>query len=582
MKHPNQKPDPRDTRNLVTALVLSAAVIFGWSYFVDRPHRLAQEQAEQASREKVVQEKIEAVLPVADEAAAVQPRAALLAAEKAANSRIPISTESLHGSINLVGGRIDDLTLAKYRETVDATSPEIVLLAPAGTENPYYADFGWQSADGTPTVLPGRDMRWQPDNTELTPSRPLTLSAEANGLQFTRTIAVDSNYMFTITDRVENRGTAPVSMYPYGRIMRAVDINHPTTYVLHEGPLGIYNGTLSEDHYSDLLKNPEPLVRTTTGGWFGFTDKYWLVAMAPPQDQSMTARTLHASKLGENRFQSDYTASTVTLQPNESTSRTTHLFAGAKEVRMLANYEKSLGIPRLELAIDFGWFYYITKPFFYAIDILAHFFGNFGVAILIFTVIIKLALFPIANHAYISMTKMKALAPKLQELRETYKNDPQRMGQETMGLYKKEQINPLSGCWPMLIQIPIFFALYKVLYGTIEMRHAPFYGWITDLSAPDPTNMFNLFGLLSFTPPSALHIGVLPLLMGISMWLQMKMNPPPTDEAQKFIFGIMPFMFTWMMAAFPAGLVLYWTWSNVLSILQQYVIMRRMHVNAFT
>lgn len=302
----------------------------------------------------------------------------------------------------------------------------------------------------------------------------------------------------------------------------------------------------------------------------------------------MTARTLHASQLGPNRFQSDYTASTVTLNAGESTSRTTHLFAGAKEVRMLAEYESSLNIPRLELAIDFGWFYYITKPFFYAIDILAHFLGtlgfvgNFGLAILLFTLIVKIGLFRIANHAYVSMSKMKAVAPKLQELRETYKNDPQRMGQETMALYKKEQINPLSGCWPMLIQIPIFFALYKVLYGTIEMRHAPFYGWITDLSAADPTNLFNLFGLLPFTPPAMLHIGILPLMMGTSMWLQMKMNPPPTDEAQKFIFGIMPIVFTWMMASFPAGLVIYWTWSNILSILQQYIIMRRMHVKTFS
>jgi YidC/Oxa1 family membrane protein insertase len=485
----------------------------------------------------------------------------------------------LHGSVNLVGGRIDDLTLVGYNETIEAGSPEIVLLAPGSTEKPYYAEFGWR---GEGVETPTSTTLWQANSNALTPDKPLVLRWQNSaGLAFTRTIAVDKDYMFSVTDSVANAGEAAVTLYPYSRVLRAADLNHLTTYILHEGPVGVLNDKLVEDSYKSLQEKEPVITRATTGGWLGFTDKYWLVALIPDQKAPVTTRVLHAEKLGSNRFQADFTGATQTIATGASAVSTTHLFAGAKQVRLLDGYEKTVGVPRFDLAIDFGWYYFLTKPFFYAIDFLARFLGNFGLAILAFTVLIKLALFPLANHSYVSMTKMKAVAPKVAEMRDLYKGDPQRMSKEMMELYKREKINPLSGCWPILIQIPIFFSLYKVLFVTIEMRHAPFFGWLKDLSSADPSNVFNFFGLLSFMPPAFLHIGILPILMGTSMWLQMKMNPPPTDETQKFIFGIMPWIFVLILAKVPAGLVLYWTWSNVLSIAQQYVIMRRMKVRVF-
>lgn len=594
MMNPKQPNDPRDTRNLLMAIVLSLLVIFGWQVFVEAPHQaeIKAQQAEALARVQAALPASDATVPAPTPSGATavatptapQTREAALAADP----RIPVRSDNLHGSISLVGGRLDDLTLVKYRETIDPASPEIVLLAPSGTANPYYAELGWSAAAGTTTALPGPSTVWKADGTELTPDHPLTLTwNNGQGLTFSKTLAIDNQYMFTITQSVKNDGQDPVTLVPYGLIARTFDLKASHTYLLHEGPIGVYDNRLAEDKLKDLIADGIQS-RSTTGGWFGFTDKYWLVALAPDQTAKLSTRVFNATQVAENRFQVDYMGEPVTLAAGQSSALTTNLFSGAKELRVLANYRDNLHLPRFDYAIDFGWFYFLTKPYFLALDYMARFFGslglvgNFGLAILAFTVLIKLALFPLADKSYHSMAKMKALAPKMTELRETYANDQQRLSQEMMGLYKREGINPLSGCWPMLIQIPIFFALYKVLYVSIEMRHAPFYGWIHDLSAADPSNVFTLFGLIDWVPPGGLHIGFFPLAMAISMWLQMKMNPPPQDATQRMVFGMMPWIFMFSMSQFPAGLVIYWTWSNLLSIVQQFVIMRQLHVKVFT
>lgn len=565
--------DPRDTRNMFLAITLSIAVIIGWKYFVEVP----QQQQIKAQQEATLTQPLAPptapdVAPTAPEA--VRPRAEVLAA----TTRRALGNASLHGSVNLTGGRIDDITLAKYRTELSPDSPEITLMSPSGSELPYYAEFGWR---GDGVALPSQTTVWQAQGSDrLEPGKPLVLHwNNGAGLTFEKKIELDDNYMFTITQSVRNETQQPVVLHPYGLVARAIDTKADANFLIHEGAVGVYDSKLHEDHYRDLEKQTVTS-RNTTGGWFGFTDKYWLVALIPDQQETVATRVLHASQVADNRFQADYVGEGVTVAPGESRSSVSHLFAGAKEARTLDGYSASLGIPHFDLAIDFGWFYFLTKPFFYALDILAKFLGSFGLAILAFTVIVKALLFPLADHAYFSMAKMKQLMPRLTELRSMYANDPQKQSQEIMALYKKEGVNPLSGCWPILIQIPIFFSLYKVLFVSIEMRHAPFYGWIHDLSAADPSNLFTLFGVFD-SPLLGVHIGILPILMGITMWAQMKMNPPPTDPAQRIMFSLMPVIFTISMAGFPVGLVIYWTWSNLLSILQQYVIMRRMKVRAF-
>lgn len=581
----NQSPmgDPRDTRNLFFAIILSLLVILGWQHFVERP---VQEQERAAAAEQQASAAanpgaapISSVLPDATQTAvpvAPRPRAVVLAE----TPRRPVVSDALHGSISLKGGRIDDITLVRYREQLDPTSPEITLMSPGGVDLPYYAEFGWRGPAGV--ALPDQNTLWQAEaGDRLAPGNPVVLSWDNGaGLIFEKKIELDDNYMFSITQTVRNETGAAVVLHPYGLIARSTEPNPSAMFLQHEGAIGVYSNKLHEDTYKDLNED-KIMSRSTTGGWFGFTDKYWLVALVPPQTTSVDVRALHAPQVAANRYQVDYLGAPVTVETGSTQSQTSHLFTGAKEVRLLDHYEKLLGIPHFDLAIDFGWFYFLTKPFFYALDLLAGFLGSFGLAILAFTVVVKLLLFPLADHAYFSMAKMKVLMPKLTELRTQYANDPQKQSQEMMALYKKEGVHPLSGCWPILIQIPIFFALYKVLFVSIEMRHAPFYGWIKDLSAPDPSNLFNLFGLIPVDAPFGFHLGALPILMGITMWLQMKMSPPPTDPAQRIVFGLMPVVFTISLASFPVGLVIYWTWSNLLSILQQYVLMRRMKIKAF-
>lgn len=570
-----------DQKNLVLTIVISIAILFGFHYFYERPRQLAA-QAEAQRQQALQAEQAPPAVPgtapgIAGEGAvpALRDRASVLAE----TGRVAISTPSLHGSINLRGGRVDDLTLAKYKTTPDKNSPEVVLLAPVGTEHPYYAEFGWVAANAGDTVaLPKADTVWTASANNLTPDSPVTLSWDNGaGLVFERTFAIDANYMFTVTQRVRNETGAPVALNPYGFVQRRGTPKVEGTYVLHEGPLAIVDGTLKEYKYKDLAEDGKTVNLSSTGGWIGITDKYWLVGLIPDQAQTTDMRVLH-QKAATDIYQIDYKAPAVTVAAGAAAETTHRLFAGAKIVGLLNEYNDKLGIDSLDYAVDWGWFYFLTKPFFHGLDWLGVTIGNFGIAILVFTVFLRLAFFPIANKQYEAFAKMKKLQPKMEELKKKHGDNREALSMEMMKLYKEEKANPLAGCLPILLQIPVFFALYKVLYVTIEMRHAPFYGWIHDLSAADPTTLFNLFGLIPWDPPSMLHIGIWPLLMGTTMWLQQKMNPANPDPVQQKVMMLLPFIFTYMMASFPAGLVIYWTWSNLLSIAQQWFIMRRMGV----
>lgn len=577
-----------DQRNLIIAIVLSVAVLVGFQYLYEGP-RLDKMRAENAARQTEVQAAPADPAAASAQAPAAQPardtardRAELVAEQTAAGARVRIDTPALHGSINLRGARLDDLTLARYRETVDPTSPEIVLLSPSGTENAYFAEGGWL-ARGSSVKVPGADTVWTaPAGAVLKPDQPVTLSWDnGEGLVFERTYAVDDKFMFTVTQRVRNEGASAVSLSPYALASRSGTPHTLGYYILHEGPLGVFNGRLNEKKYADLQKGAAPIVEKTTGGWIGITDKYWLVSVIPDQTEPVTARFVGDERGGQPRYQVDIAGDFREAAPGATIESTSRVFAGAKLVKLFDAYAEKLGIQKFDLAIDFGWFYFLTKPFFYAIDWIAGKIGNFGIAILCFTVIVKALFFPLANKSYRSMSKMKALQPRMKELRERCGDDKAKLNQEMMALYKREKVSPVSGCLPMLIQIPVFFALYKVLFVTIEMRQAPFYGWVHDLSAVDPTTLFNLFGLIPWEPFAWMpHIGVWPLIMGVTMWLQQKLNPAPADPTQAKMFMILPFVFTFMLANFPAGLVIYWAWNNTLSIAQQWVIMRRAGVKA--
>jgi YidC/Oxa1 family membrane protein insertase len=589
----------KNNQNVIIAIVLSFLVIIGWQHFIISPkveaerQRLAAEEALKPSTTPAAQGQS---TPAARTAAApgTAPPASTTAASAivprqqalATSQRVAIDTPSLKGSINLTGGRIDDLLLAGYRETVDPTSPLVELLSPAGSEHPYYADFGWVGAQGGPAV-PTAETVWKAEGGPLAPGHDVTLSWDNGaGLVFKRTYSVDDRFMFTVSQRVENATGAPVALYPYGVVTRTGLPKISGYYILHEGLIG-YLGEegLHEINYKpggflfwskrNLEKEPEIKPAKTNSGWLGITDKYWGAALIPTGGQMFQPRFLKGSIGTEPTFQADFLGDSVTVPAGGSAESRTMLFAGAKQVAVLDHYQNDLAVPHFDLMIDWGWFFFITKPLFKLIDWLYQLLGNFGLAILAVTVFVKLIFFPLANRSYASMSKMKKLQPEMQKLQERFKDDRMGLQQAMMELYKKEKVNPVAGCWPVFIQIPVFFSLYKVLFVTIEMRHAPFFGWIRDLSAPDPTNLFNLFGLLPFTPPLALHLGIWPLIMGVTMFVQMRMNPTPPDKTQAMIFNWMPVIFTFMLGSFPAGLVIYWAWNNTLSVLQQGVIMKK-------
>ncbi|GGC80185.1 membrane protein insertase YidC [Chelatococcus reniformis] len=581
-----------DNRNLIFAIALSMAVLLGWQYFFAPPPPPPPSHQPPNGQQTTAQtgqqppgapgQPAPGGLPQAPGMPAAESREAALKR----SPRVVIDTPRIAGSVALQGARIDDVSLKAFRETVDPKSPIIVLLSPVGAPEPYYADFGWIAAAGANTALPSATTEWKPASDRLTVDKPLTLTWDnGQGLVFTRVISVDDNAMFTVKQSVSNTGGQPVTLYPFALVARW---GKPATlgyFVLHEGPLGVLGAEgLQEPTYDKLLKDPilygnvkGRAFSNTVGGWVGITDKYWATAVVPDQDKPFEGR-FTVTSTPTPIFQTDVRADAVTVAPGATASAQTRLFAGAKEVDALNRYQETLGILKFDLLIDWGWFHFITKPLFRLLDLIFRFTGNFGVAILLVTVLVKLVFFPLANRSYASMAKMKAVQPEIMAIRERYTGDSVKQQQATMELYKREKINPIAGCLPMLIQIPVFFALYKVLLITIEMRHAPFFGWIRDLAAPDPTNLFTLFGLIPWTPPTMLHLGIWPIIMGITMFLQMKMNPEPPDPIQKAMFSWMPVIFTFTLGSFPAGLVIYWSWNNFLGVLQQYFIMRRQGV----
>jgi len=570
-----------DQKNLLFAIVLSVVILVGFQYFFEaiRPavpikpagtSQPAPAAAPVAGKPASTAEAPGAV-PTPQEA---QTRAGALAGQP----RVKIDTPRLNGSIALTGARIDDLSLADYHDTVDPKSPDVILLDPTGTKDPYFAEFGWCPSAGcnaTPDPsLPGSQTLWTATGGSLSPGHPVTLTWDnGKGLVFTRTISIDSNYMFSLTDTVKNNGTEEVSLVPYGLISRSGTPPVSGYYILYEGPIGYLDGSLQDIKYTSLTPG-KPADYSSTGGWLGFTDKYWLTALIPPQTEGIKAEFRHTVEGGVDRYQTDYLGDRITVPPSGTGTTTTRFFGGAKEVNLLDAYADS-GIPRFDRAIDFGWFYFLTKPIFLVLEFFHGLLGNFGLAILLLTFCIKLAFFPLANKSYKAMSKMKLLQPEMQKLRERYPDDKPKQQQEIMALYKRVGANPLAGCLPIVIQIPVFFSLYKVLFVTIEMRHAPFFGWIHDLSATDPTSFANLFGLIPFAPPHILMIGAWPLIMGLTMFLQQKLNPQPVDPVQAKMFMLLPIVFTYMLSAFPAGLVIYWAWNNTLSVAQQWVIMHR-------
>jgi YidC/Oxa1 family membrane protein insertase len=575
-----------EQRNLILAVVVAVGLVFAWHYIYVKP-RLEQEMARQAEQEAVLEAPAPIGAPPAVEtgvgpppppegvaAPAVVAPTDTRSEALARSGRITIDAPRLHGSIALQGGRIDDVSLANYRETLEPDSPEIVLLNPPGLPNSYFAEFGWVSG-GDAMPLPDAATLWRADGETLAPGRPVTVTWDnGQGLVFQRTYAVDENYMFTVTQRVENTGESPVTLFPYGLVSRSGTPPTLGFFILHEGPLGVFDGTLKEVDYDDL-RDDRLIEQPTTGGWIGITDKYWLAALIPDQDTSAKTRFSYASPQGVDKYQVDFLGAEQTVPGDGSVEVQTRFFAGAKRARLLDRYMDEGGVTRFDLAIDWGWFAFLTKPIFYGLDYFHRLLGNFGLGILLLTVLIKLVFFPLANKSYRAMSRMKRLQPEMLDLRERFKEDRARLNQETMALYKREKVNPAAGCLPILVQIPVFFALYKVLFVSIEMRHAPFYGWIQDLSAPDPTSVFTLFGLVPLDLPLYLNVGAWPLIMGLSMYLQQKLNPQPPDPVQAKMFLALPVVFTFLLARFPAGLVIYWAWNNLLSIAQQWVIMRR-------
>lgn len=572
--------DNDQQRNLLIAVVLSMAVLMAWQLFYAGP-KMREEQAKQRAQQELAQ-KQEPAKPASP--AATAPGAPVPAAQSASEDairtspRIAIDTPAVKGSIALRSARFDDLVLVRYHETVDPKSPNVRLLASNDSPHPYFAEFGWVPAAGSNLKVPDRDSLWQGGGT-LTPATPVTLTWDNGaGVIFKRTISVDDNYMFKLVDEVENKSSAPAAVAPYARVHRYGTPKLEHNWILHEGLIGVI-GAQGEQRtgYTSAVEEGTRTFAPATGGWLGFTEKYWAATVIPDQTAQFRATfSAQAPKLPSDQpsYQADYMRDAITVAPGEIGTATSQLFAGAKQMQLLQQYQNA-GVQQFDLLIDWGWFFFITKPLFRLMEAINSIVHNFGVTILILTVLVRLAFFPLANKQYGAMAKMKKLQPQMEQLRERYKDDKVKQQQELMELYKREKVNPVAGCLPILLQIPVFFALYKVLYITIDMRHAPFFGWIKDLSAPDPTSLFNLFGLLPYAVPEFLHIGVWPLVMGITMWLQMQLNPQQPDPVQQQVFNWMPVIFTFLLASFPAGLVIYWAWSNTLSLAQQYYIMKK-------
>ena len=579
-------PPQNNSRNTIIFIVIASIMLLAYSVFVMEPQTQKRRAAQEAATAESATGPITAPQPSA--AVFTEDRTAALGANGA---RVPIRTGTVTGSLSLTGGRIDDLFLTRYRETIDADAPAVELFRPEGMRHAFFAQFGW-SGPNIPGGVPGPATPWRlTEGSTLTPTTPVVLTWDNGaGLRFTRRISVDRQYMFTIADTVANLSAQAVTLTPAASVQRqGVPANLGKNQVLHEGAIGTFGDGTSysteQMKYNGWAKKPS-VEHESTGGWLGITDKYWLAALIPQQDEKIDAEfrvtdagtyNVHAAgMLGEPR----------TIQPNTQITETRRLFAGAKRNEILAGYEETLDLPRFVYAIDWGFLFFLTRPIFWLVEFFYGFLGNFGLAILALTLTVRLIMFPLANKSYESMSKMRNLQPKMEEIKKKHPDEPQKQQQELMALYQKEKINPLAGCLPLLLQIPVFYAVYKMLFVTIEMRHAPFFGWIRDLSAPDPSTLWNLYGLMPWDPSSAPIIGayltgafalsILAIFYGLTMWLQMAMSPPAPDPMQRRIFQLMPIVFTFIMATFPAGLLIYWAWSNILTIFQQYIIMHRL------
>jgi|FEC22Drversion2_1045045.scaffolds.fasta_scaffold00142_36 YidC/Oxa1 family membrane protein insertase len=573
-----------DQKNFIIAIVLSVLIIVGWQYaFPPAKSPVTNTQQTTTATTQPGSPQAPAQAPgtqgtVQPGAPAAQPVQVMSRTDALAQSpRVTFDTPELVGSIALKGGRIDDVRLVKYRETVDPKSPPVPVLSPVGSEHPYYAEFGWSAADPS-TKVPGPDTLWTASATTVAPGKPVRLTWDnGQGLIFALHVSLDDYFMFDVKQSVENKTDKPVTVYPWSLIVRYGEPKAEGIYILHEGPYGVFNNSYKEFSYSDFKDNKSQKI-ATTGGWVGMTDKYWMATLIPEQQQKVDVSIKQTGAGPDLKYQIDYVAPGQAVAPGATATTDAKLFAGAKIVRVISDYEQKYGIEKFNLTIDWGWFWFFTKPLFWLLEWLFVHIGNFGIAILVLTVIVKAVFFPLANKSYAAMSKMKALQPEMEKLKERYGEDRQRMNQELMQLYRREKVNPAAGCLPIVVQIPVFFALYKVLYTSIEMRHQPFFGWIKDLSAPDPLTILTGFGLFDWQVPQFLHffnIGIWPLIMGVTMYLQQKLNPAPTDPVQARVFQFLPILFTFMLAPFAAGLVIYWAWSNTLSIAQQYTIMRR-------
>ncbi len=561
-----------DTRNLIAAICLSMSVLIGYQILFGEPTQ-QNVKKEQQLVDKNNEPSIE--LPKDNNTSLTE------VTKKIRNiDRINIFNDELQGSISLLGARIDDLVLKKYRKTLDLESDQIRFLKKIDEREPFFIQFGWSSPNKN--KVPNGNTVWKGSKSSLVPNNPVTLTwNNGEGLKFSQIISIDDNYMIKVIQKVKNETNNSVNLYPYGLIRRSGEPKTTDFFVLHEGPLGVFDGSLKEHSYSDLKENGQKGMSIKTeenGGWIGITDKYWMAALIPDQNtnSNFTFRYINNSA----SYQTDFLGELSKIPANGEIEIISRVFSGAKKLNLLDKYEEDLKIKNFDLAIDFGWFYFLTKPFFYALSWANNILGNFGLAILAITVVVKIIFFPLANKSYKSMARMRVLTPQLQQLRERFGNDRQKMNMEMMALYKREKVNPAAGCLPILVQIPVFFALYKVLFVSIEMRQAPFFGWIKDLSALDPTSIFNLFGLLPYSTdflPDFLNLGIWPLLMGATMVLQQRLNPKPPDPVQAQIFAWMPVVFTFLLATFPAGLVIYWTWNNLLSIAQQWIITRKIN-----
>ncbi len=555
-------------RNLLLAVVFSLVVLIGYDFFFN-PKTQIKNQAQLKNNQTDIQK--------TDENVPVLETKELSLENKIKEKRISFNSRRLEGSINLYGATMDELFLKDYFKTIEKKE-KIQILSSVSSDKPYFLRLGWASTDRS-IPMPGKNSLWKAEKENFLENEEINLIWTNNeGLQFNRKIKIDDNFMILIEDEVINKSGKTIEITNFSYLRRKNYRPQNKFFILHEGPLGVFNDTLKEVSYDEIEEENE-IIETSTNGWIGYTDHYWQVAIFPENDQPFKARFKNL-KNNPNSIQIDFLNDSIrSLQNNGSLKVKSFIFAGAKEVPLIDRYIEDLKINKLDLSVDFGWFYFLTKPLFYALHFLSGLFGNFGIGIIILTICIRIILFPLANKSFKSMNAMRILTPEIQRLRERYKDDKAKMNQEMFAMYKEKKINPASGCLPILIQIPIFFALYKVLFVSIEMRHAPFFGWIKDLSAPDPTSIFNLFGLIPWDPPIFLTIGVWPLLMGLSMYLQQKINPPPPDPIQAKIFMMLPLIFTFLLATFPSGMVVYWTVNNILSIAQQYYLLKKQKKN---